>query len=262
MMPTPLDIEENNTVGSSSSKPTFVLVHGGMHGGWCWRLVSDALRGAGLAVFTPTLTGLGERAHLLNASVSIETWIDDIIGVLEYEELTNVVLVGHSFGGLIISGVADKIPQRMRELVYLDAALVPSGSNLFAEMPEDEAQRRERIAAGSTTIQPFSPEAFGVTDHRNAAWLERRLTPHPVRTFTDPIRLDHPLGNGLPSTYIACTNPLLSALQGSRQRAKEMAGWKWKEIPTGHDPMITAPELVIDLLLGIVADDSAIQRPL
>jgi pimeloyl-ACP methyl ester carboxylesterase len=245
---------------ASGSSRTFVLVHGGWHGGWCWRRVADRLRALGHTVFTPTLTGLGERAHLLDDSVSVATWVADITGVIEAEELSEVILVGHSLGGLVVSGVADKLAARLRDLVYLDASVVPAGMSPFDESPPEQVERRMRLAAGGSTVPPYPPEAFGVTDPEDAAWLERRLTPHPMRCYTDPIVLEHPLANGARTTYIACTEPWYPSLAPSRKRAKEAPGWQWREIAAGHDVMVTAPDLLTAALAEIAATPSPATR--
>jgi pimeloyl-ACP methyl ester carboxylesterase len=147
---------------------TFVLVHGAWHGGWCWSRVADRLRAAGHRVFTPTQTGLGERKHLLSKDITLDTFTKDIVNVIEAEELSSVILVRRSFGGLAISGVADAMPD---------------------------------------------------TD-----WVKRRLTPHPLNTYTSPLNIKGPIGNSLPRTYIACTNPTYAALEGSRKWVKAQQG--------------------------------------
>ncbi|MGH3319152.1 MAG: alpha/beta fold hydrolase [Streptosporangiaceae bacterium] len=231
---------------------TFVLVHGGFHGGWCWRRVADRMRAAGHRVFTPTLTGLGERAHLLDERVGVETFVADVVGVLEAEELTDVVLVGHSHGGMSITGAADRVPDRIRRLVYLDALIVEDGHTGFDEIPPGVVAERIDQAkefSGGVAMPPFSPDAFAVTDPADSAWLRRRLTPHPVRSYRDTVALRHPVGNGLPCTYIACTHPFYPPLESSRRWARARSDWEWREIGTGHDAMIIAPEMLTQTLI-------------
>jgi len=139
-------------------------VHGAWHGGWCWRRVADRLQRAGQRVFAPTLTGVGERRHLLRAEVDLETHIQDILGVLEAEELENVVLVGHSYAGLVISGVAARAPKRLRRLVYLDALLVEDGQSWAEAFPPEvtEARRKSVVMAGGVkTIPAPDPAIYG-----------------------------------------------------------------------------------------------------
>lgn len=232
----------------------FVLVHGSWHGGWCWRRVAQRLRTAGHEVFTPTNTGLAERAHLLDERVGLSTFIADVVGVIEAEELTDVVLVGHSFGTLTVLGVADVIPDRLNRLFLLDGALAESGDAPFDGLPPEVVARRiEQAKASSEGLSVPAPpvESFGVSDPNDIAWVTRRLTPHPLRTYIEPLRLRKPLGNGLRCTYLCCTDPLYLPIAASRELAHRQRDWEWREIPTGHDAMITAPELVVAELLGL-----------
>jgi len=234
---------------------TFVLIHGAWHGGWCWREVAARLRAAGHEVYTPTMTGLGERAHLLDQRTGLSTFIDDACAVIECEELTDIVLVGHSFGGLVISGVADRMKERIAQLIYLDALVVESGQSGLGILPE--AVQRER----SRTIDPEglrmaipAPDKFGVSDPRQVAWLQRRLTPHPLKAYTEALALRHPLGNGLPKTYIAVTDPWYPPLAAIRDRIRGQRDWGWREIAAGHDAMLTSPGALASLLLEIAAE--------
>jgi pimeloyl-ACP methyl ester carboxylesterase len=159
----------------------FVLVHGAWHGGWCWRDVGAALRTAGHQVFTPTLTGLGERAHLLNPDVRLSTFIRDICAVIEAEELHEVVLVGHSFAGPVITGVADLMPQRLGQLIYLDALIVQSGQSALSILPLDvQTERSRTIDHEGLRMAIPSADKFGVFEPDQVAWLTRQLTPHPI----------------------------------------------------------------------------------
>jgi pimeloyl-ACP methyl ester carboxylesterase len=233
------------STAAQSSEKTYVLVHGAWHGGWCWKEVSDTLRGMGHRVSTPTQTGLGERKHLLNKDITLDTFVADVINHIEAEELDRVILVGHSFGGTSISGVADKIPKRIRHLVYLDSVILQNGQSVFSTLPPDLVEARRKLAVeqgNGISIQPPSPTAFGVADdHPLASWVKRRLTPHPISTYDSPIRIDNPVGNGKPRTYIICTNPIYEPLEAVRQWVKKQEGWRVREISTGHDAMVTAP---------------------
>lgn len=226
-----------------------VLVHGAWHGGWCWRAVAGRLRSAGHAVYTPTLTGLGERAHLLREDTGLATHIDDLCALLTCEELEDVLLVGHSFAGLVISGVADRLPQRLRRLVYLDALVVDTGRSALSAFPAEVQRERARtIDAEGLRMAIPSPEKFGVVDPVQAAWLQRRLTPHPLKAYTDPLPLRHPLGNGLPRTYIAVTDPWYAPLAAIREAVRTQPDWDWRELAAGHDAMLTSPEALAVLL--------------
>ncbi len=234
---------------------TYVLLHGAWHGGWCWRLTAAALRARGHRVLTPTQTGLGERRHLLSGSITLDTFIADLVGVLEAEELEEVILVGHSFGGLAISGAADRVPQRIRHLVYLDALVLQPGQSPFGVLPAAVVAERRALVAerGGGLFIPTPPvSAFGVPeDHALAPWVRRRLTPHPASTYESVLPLRNPVGNGLPRSYIACTDPAYAPLAAIWAWVRQQPDWQWLELATGHDAMVTAPEALAAMLDGI-----------
>jgi pimeloyl-ACP methyl ester carboxylesterase len=239
---------------AQTSAQTFVLVHGAWHGGWCWSRVADRLRAAGHQVFTPTQTGLGERKHLLSKDITLDTFRTDIVNVIEAEELSKIVLVGHSFGGLAISGVADVMPERIRHLVYLDSLVVEGGKSPFDSLPADVVAARRKLAeesSGGLSLPNPPPSVFGVSDAADTEWVKRQLTPHPLATYTSKQNIKGPVGNNLPRTYIHCTNPSYAALQASRDWVKAQQGWRWAEIATGHDAMVMAPDELARLLIGV-----------
>ena len=230
----------------------FVLVHGAWHGGWCWRDVAAVLRTAGHQVFTPTMTGLGERAHLLNAQVGLSTFIDDIAAVILSEELDNVVLVGHSFGGHVINGVADRMPQLLRQLIYLDGLVVQHGQSALSIMPPAvQAERARTMDAEGLRMTIPSPDQFGLSDPAQLAWVMRQLTPHPLKGYTEPLQLQHPLGNGLPKTYIAVTDPWYAPLAELRQWVRSQPDWDWRELAACHNAMVSAPLALASLLMEL-----------
>lgn len=232
----------------------FVLVHGAWHGGWCWRHVAARLRAAGHEVFTPTMTGLGERAHLLNADTGLTTCTDDVCAVILSEELDEVVLVGHSFAGPVISGVADRMPERLRQLVYLDAIVLQQGqSALSIFSPEVQRERGRTIDPEGLRMAIPDPARFGVTEPAQADWLRRRLTPHPLKAYTDPLQLRHPPGNGLHKTYIAVTDPWYAPLEDVRTWVRAQPDWVWRELAAGHDAMVTSPSALAQLLCDCTA---------
>lgn len=227
----------------------FVLVHGAWHGGWCWRDVTARLRARGHQVHAPTMTGLGERAHLLDATTNLSTCIADIAGAIVAEELHDVVLVGHSFAGPVITGVADRLPERLRQLVYLDALVVQHGqSALSLFSPDVQRERSRTVDAEGLRMAIPAPEKFGVTDPEQQAWLQRRLTPHPLKAYTEPLVLQHQFGNGLSKTYIAVTDPWYPPLAAVRAQVRAQPDWQWREIAAGHDAMLTSPEALAALL--------------
>ena len=234
---------------------TYVLVHGGAHGGWCYRYVAAILRDAGHEVYTPTLTGLGERAHLLGPDIDLDTHITDVVAVLRYEDLRDVILVGHSYGGMVITGVADRATDRVGHLVYLDAATPADGQSLaeLAAPLMNAARARARVVDGVELVLYPGTEPmpnYGVTDPEAIAWMAERLTPHPFRCFEQPLRLANEAAvRKIPETQIVCTSTLATR-DPARMEPARAAGRLW-DIDTGHDLMITAPEKVAELLLRV-----------
>jgi pimeloyl-ACP methyl ester carboxylesterase len=231
---------------------TFALVHGAWHGGWCWRRVIANLRSAGHVVFAPTLTGFGERVHLTRADLTLDDFATDVVNLIVAEELNDVILVGHSFGGNVISVVADRVPVRLKQLVYIDTLVLRDGESGFSVLdPAIVAQRIELAekTSGGITIPAPCPEAFGVTDPADAEWLRRQLTPLPLNSYREAIHLKHPLGNGVRKTYIACTNPIYRLAVPIHEWVKSQADWCYLELSTGHDAMITDPEGLAEMLI-------------
>lgn len=232
---------------------TFVLVHGAWHGGWCWNAVAETLRKRGHIVFTPTQTGLGERKHLMSAAITLDTFIDDVTNVIQYEQLNDIVLVGHSFAGNTISGVADRMGERIRHLFYLDSLIIEGGQSPFSTLPADVVAARMKLAepSGGVSIPAPPGKAFGIVDPALAKLVEERLTPHPVGTYQSPLNIRGPVGNGRPATYIACTDPVYAPLQSSRDWVKTKGaanGITMVTLATGHDAMVTAPAALVDLI--------------
>lgn len=228
----------------------FVLLHGAWHGGWCWSRVASILRARGHYVTTPTQTGLGERAHLLSPEITLTTFCEDLRMHLEYEDLREVALVGHSFGGSPISYAAEKAADRVARLVYLDSLLIAGGEAPFDGVAPDAVAARRRRAmetSGGLTLPTPTAAEMGIFGEADAAWIEGRMTPHPIRTYETPLEIDGPPGTGKPARYIVCADPLYSPLEGSRARAREL-GWAMPEIAAGHDAMVSAPQALADLL--------------
>ena len=229
---------------------TFVLVHGVWHGGWCWSRLAAILRTRGHRVTAPTQTGLGERSHLLSPDITIQTFVEDIVQHIRFEDLHSVFLVGHSFGGIPITGVADAVPDRIAKLIYLDAIMLGTGETWLGLMPQDMAKDRAALAektSGGLTLPPAPAQAFGVTRPEDVAFVEQRLTPHPFKTFTTALDLKNPIGNNLPADYIQCTDPPYRPAIGALERARTL-GWPVEQIATGHDAMVTQPQALADLL--------------
>lgn len=231
---------------------TYVLVHGAWHGGWCWRHVAERLAAAGHRVFCPTLTGLGERAHLLTRAVNLSTHVQDVVALLEAEELERVVLVGHSYGGIVITGVAARAKAQLKQLVYLDSAIVEDGASWASiGLPEVVAERRKAAQESSGGVSLPVPDArvFGLLKPDQIGWVQRRLTPQPFGGYEETMRWGGPVGNGVPKVYVDCTDPAYAGLAPVKERYRGKPGWPFAEIRTGHDAMVSAPEETAQLLL-------------
>jgi pimeloyl-ACP methyl ester carboxylesterase len=237
---------------------TIVIVHGAWSGGWSWRRVKERLEGRGFRVFTPTLTGVGERAHLARPEVDLELHIQDVAAVLEYEGLGDVLLVGHSYGGMVVTGVADRSPERLAGLVYVDAFVPSDGQSALDLLPPAVAEgMRARVAAeGDGWRLPPNPPADD-TAPEDLAWLAPRRGPQPFATFTQKLRLE---GTPPPPlrAYIYCerTGPVDSFGPFAR-RAQQEPGWRYFGIDASHAANVTAPAALTDLLAGIAATSPA-----
>ena len=237
----------------------FVLAHGSWWGGWSWGRVAARLRRAGHLAYTPSYTGMGDRAHLLGPAITIETFVEDLIGVIESEELSEVVLVGHSFGGVPISGVADRIPETIAKLIYLDAVVLERGTHAFSVYPPEEAEPRIKSAELATdglavpVPAPPLPDVWGLGEPGDPdyEWVLRRMSPHPLRSYTAALTLRNSVGNDLPRLYVWCKHPSHPALEPSRQLVRSWPGWDWTELPVPHGSIITHPDEVTDLLLKL-----------
>jgi pimeloyl-ACP methyl ester carboxylesterase len=232
---------------------TYVLIHGAFHGGWCWQMVGKELRSKGNTVYTPTLSGQGERKNTLDTNINLQTHIQDVVNTIVMEDLHDVILVGHSYAGAIIAGVADRIPERLSKLIFLDALIVENGQSANDLNPADVVEGFKKASIkndNGLSIPILSSEFFGVTDSATIKWANAKLTNQPYRTFSQKLVLRNPYGNNIPITYIACIGPELRAIQRSVDIAKAKKGWKYLEINTGHDAMLTKPVNLAKLLLN------------
>jgi pimeloyl-ACP methyl ester carboxylesterase len=191
---------QTETVTAQSEPVTFVLVHGAWFGGWCWKKLIPLLSAAGHQVFALTLTGLGERSHLLAPEIDLNTHINDVSAVLEYEDLNNVVLVGHSYGGMVISGVEQESHARLKGLVYLDAFMPEDGKALadYAPIPPTRDDGWRVAPAGAA-------DEWGATDAADVAWMAARIGDQPLATFTQPVQLPVDYRDSLSHAFILCT---------------------------------------------------------
>lgn len=225
---------------------TFVLIHGAWHGGWKWRLVRALLQRAGHQVFAPSLTGLGERRHLARPDIDLDTHIEDVRSLLEAEDLNEVVLVGHSYGGMVITGAADRAPERIARLVYLDAFVPQNGKcTLDYVVPERAARMREE-GERSGFVPPPPLSLWGLTKPEHIAYVTPREAPHPYRTMAQPIRLSDT--SRARKTFIYCSSPATGSFDQFAARYRSDPTWKFFELETGHDAMILMPERVAEIL--------------
>jgi len=238
----------------------YLLVHGAWHGAWCWRRVLPPLTAAGHRVHALTLTGVGERAHLLGPAIDLETHIADVTAAMDAEEMDEVILVVHSYAGMLGTAVADRRPQRLRHLVYLDAVLPKPGESWSST--HASTTRNARIEAAQAdplfSFPPPDASVFGL-DAEDHAWVQRRQTPHPGKPYTHVLNFDPRRVASVPRTFVNCTRPPLATIDISRLRMRDPAFWDGAWLPgsrvvemaTGHDPMVSDPQGLADILLAL-----------
>lgn len=231
---------------------TFVLVHGAWHGGWCWRRVADRLRGYGHTVYTPTLTGLGERSHLLSAGVDLSTHVADVVNLMKWERLDDVVLCGHSYGGFVISGVAERMAPAIRSIVFLDA-FVPKDGERVVDLTGPAVQEGVRAALqrGEIGVAPRSAAAFGVNT-ADRDWVDGLCGPQPIATFTGTIALTGARDRIARKSYIRARGYDNPRFDQTLAAVKSDPSWRAYEVPCGHDVMVDMPERLAEILLEAV----------
>jgi len=237
----------------------YVLVHAAWHGGWCWKKVAPLLRERGHEIHTPTLTGLGERAHLINPEIGLQTHIQDVVNVLEYEDMNRVILVGHSSSGAVVTGVAERVPERLAHIVYLDAFVPDDGQSLMDLILPDRWQGMEQRvqAEGQGWLLPslapvpwdqFLREAWKITEDADQRWMLARLGPTPFRIFKDPVRRSNLTASKLPRTFIRCLQWPNLVFDRYADIARRTAGWRCRELAASHEPFVTHPQELANLL--------------
>jgi len=246
---------------------TFVLVHGAWHGSWCWKRVRTALQAQGHEVFTPTLTGVADRSHLLSRAVDLETHIQDVVNLIRWEELTDIVVCGHSYGGCVISGVADRLPERIRALVYLDAFVLEDGENQMQHLSEVRYQQfleGAKNAGDGWKVPPIPAAAFNV----NAAdreWVDRQCTMQPLAALQQPLRLTGGLEKVRNISFILATGFTDDSPFPPFYAKAKARGWRTRTVPCGHDVMLDLPEqltsLLVDASSNSSTDDASIPAP-
>jgi len=233
---------------------TFLVAHGAWSAGWAWKKVRPLMRARGHEIFTPTYTGVGERSHLAHRDIDLQTHIADILGVLKCEDLRDVILVGHSYGGMVATGVADRAADRISQLVYLDAFAPRDGQSLL-DLQTDEARQRVRDGTkkeGDGWRIPPNP-APPDTSAEDLAWVNAHRVPQPIKCFEQKIKLTGAVDR-LPRTYIYCkiSRPG-DVFRQFRDRASTEKGWKCIDIDASHSPNVTAPEALAKILDGIAS---------
>jgi len=240
---------------------TYVLVHGAWRGSWIWKRVRKQLQARGHEVFTPTLTGVGERSHLLSREVNLETHVADVMNLIRWEELTNVVLCGHSYGGCVVTSVADRIPERISALVYLDAFVPENGQSLHDTLPpevsKEQVDAAEKIGEGWKT-PPIPAQAFNV-NVQDRDWVDRQSTLHPLACFQQPLCLAQAINRIENITYILANGWSPSPFSQFYDKAKAR-GWKTLAFPCGHDVMLDQPEELTEELLAIASRSAGRRR--
>lgn len=245
------------------NKGTFVLVHPAWFGGWCWKKLTPLLRARGYDVHTPTLTGLGERAHLARPEIGLNIHIEDVVNLLKYEDLRGVVLVGNSSGGMVVTGVAEQVPELIGHIVYLDAFVPQDGQTMLDLIPPDRLPPMEALVQkegqgwllprfASPPWEKFVPEAWRITDEADLRWVLPRLRPTPFGHFNEPVQRKNMAAEKLPRTYIRCVQWQNVVYDRYAEEARRTVGWRYRELATSHLPFITHPRDVADVLLEIV----------
>ena len=235
---------------------TFVLVHGGGHGGWCWQRTARLLRADGHEVYTPTLTGFGERSHLDTSQVTFETFVQDVVNVIEFEDLHDVILVGHSMGGVIIPRVAERVPSRMRQLVWLAAVVTNDGESLLDAVPQSPWIARAVTIGADGTAHTDPNLILDANIHdgtpEDRAFVRDRHLPYPPHALTERGRLTAFLALAIPTTYLIASDDRTIEPHIAARFASRLAGASVGEVPGGHDCMVTQP-VAVAAALGSIA---------
>ncbi|MGH8150152.1 MAG: alpha/beta fold hydrolase [Steroidobacteraceae bacterium] len=235
---------------------TVVLVHGAWGGSFIWREIAAALRKAGHEVYTPTLTGLGERRHLLRRGIDLDTHIEDVLGVIDYEDLERIVLVGHSYGGMVVTGVADAVPEKIASLVYVDA-FVPRDGESLVEIRPAGAPLPSTEPGEDWLAARLPADAFGNASAKVRDYVERKSSPQPVACFTQPVKLSGGLERIRRKTYIYCNDPAPTTFTPFYERLRNDPGWTVHTLPCTHFVQFDMPGELTALLLRAIPRDAA-----
>lgn len=240
-----------------------VLVHGAFHGGWCWAETARELSRRGARVFTPTLTGLADKKHLFSPSVNLATHVSDIVNLIEYENLDGCVLVGHSYAGNVLTGVGDRLRDRISHYIFVDASVPEDGTDSWGWCclnPQRHPEMLERIdqQGYGMMVPPFPAQAFGITDPQQVAEIESKLTPMPSGCYIDKIELQNGGTEGMRRSYLAAANPPYERMAGVVGRVSTDPQWTFRDIDAGHDMMVTSPVRTADILWDLMTKPSPV----
>ena len=234
-----------------AARKIFVLVHGSWHGGWCWRRVADGLEQRGHKVYAPTLTGVGDRSHLLTREVNLSTHVTDIVNLVKWEELKDIVLVGHSSAGFVITQAVEQIGPQVASIVYLDAFVPQPGDNLITlANPGPRKALEDALARGELVAKPVPAKAFAVNE-KDQPWVDSKCTPHPLAAVTEKIKKADAREKIARKTYIRALNFVSPVFDQTLARIKTAPGWKTYEVASGHDVMVDQPERLVEILLDV-----------
>ncbi len=236
---------------AQTAPKTFVLVHGTWHGGWCWRRVADLLASKGHKVYAPSLTGLADRSHLLTRDVNLTTHANDVANLIKWEDLKDVVLVGHSSAGFVITQAAEQIGEQVASIVYLDAFVPQVGDSLISlANPGPRKALEEAVARGDLVAKPVPAAAFNVNE-KDRAWVDSKCTPHPLAAVVEKIMATGSREKIARKTYIRATGFKSPVFDETLARMKAAPGWKTYEVASGHDVMVDHPDRLAEILLEV-----------
>jgi pimeloyl-ACP methyl ester carboxylesterase len=239
------------TAQAQTAQKTFVLVHGTWHGGWCWRRVVDALESKGHRVYAESLTGLGDRSHLLTRDVNLTTHVNDVVNLIKWDDLMDIVLVGHSSAGFVITQAAEQIGPSVASIVYLDAFIPQPGDNLISlANPGPRKALEDAVARGDLVAKPVPSAAFKVNE-KDQPWVDGKCTPHPLAAVAEKVTAAGAHEKIARKTYIRAKGFDSPVFDQTLAKVKTMPGWKTFEVPSGHDVMVDMPDRLVEILLEV-----------
>jgi len=239
------------TAQAQAAEKTFVLVHGTWHGGWCWRRVADALEKKGHKVYAPSLTGVADRSHLLTRDVNLTTHVNDVVNLVKWEDLKDIVLVGHSSAGFVITQAVEQIGPQVASIIYLDAFVPQAGDNLISlANPGPRKALEEAVARGDLVAKPVPAAAFKVNE-KDRAWVDAKCTPHPLAAVVEKITAADAREKIVRKTYIRAKGFDSPVFDQTLAKMKTTPGWKTYEVPSGHDVMVDMPDRLVEILIEV-----------